>query len=62
MKGRCKCTLRTENAWNEIVDALEGVIGFNKSHASRYADLSYQTAWLKYYYPMEFMAANDVKT
>ncbi len=30
---------------------------FNKSHAACYAVVSYQTAWLKYYYPTEFMAA-----
>jgi DNA polymerase-3 subunit alpha len=30
---------------------------FNKSHAAAYAIVSYQTAWLKYYYPVEFMAA-----
>ena len=30
---------------------------FNKSHAACYAVVSYQTAYLKYYYPIEFMAA-----
>ena len=30
---------------------------FNKSHAACYAVVGYQTAWLKYYYPLEFMAA-----
>lgn len=30
---------------------------FNKSHAAAYAVVSYQTAYLKYYYPKEFMAA-----
>lgn len=30
---------------------------FNKSHAAAYAVLSYQTAYLKTYYPSEFMAA-----
>ena len=30
---------------------------FNKSHAAAYAIVSYQTAWLKYYYPVEYMAA-----
>jgi DNA polymerase-3 subunit alpha len=28
---------------------------FNKSHAVAYSTLSYWTAWLKYYYPLEFM-------
>ena len=30
---------------------------FNKSHAACYAVVAYQTAWLRYYYPTEFMAA-----
>lgn len=30
---------------------------FNKSHAACYAVVAYQTAWLKYYYPVEFMAS-----
>lgn len=30
---------------------------FNKSHAAAYAIIAYQTAWLKTYYPVEFMAA-----
>lgn len=30
---------------------------FNKSHAAAYAIVAYQTAYLKYYYPVEFMAA-----
>lgn len=31
---------------------------FNKSHAAAYAVIAYQTAWLKCYYPVEFMAAS----
>ncbi len=31
--------------------------GFNKSHSAAYALIAYQTAWFKYYYPAEFMAA-----
>ena len=30
---------------------------FNKSHSVAYAVIAYRTAWLKYYYPVEFMAA-----
>jgi DNA polymerase-3 subunit alpha len=30
---------------------------FNKSHAVAYSTLSYWTAWLKFYYPLEFMFA-----
>ena len=32
--------------------------GFNKSHSTAYAYIAYQTAWLKVYYPAEFMSAN----
>ena len=32
--------------------------GFNKSHATAYAYIAYQTAWLKTFHPSEFMAAN----
>ena len=31
--------------------------GFNKSHSAAYAMIAYQTAWLKVYYPVEFMSA-----
>jgi len=31
--------------------------GFNKAHSTSYANIAYQTAWLKRYYPREFMAA-----
>lgn len=30
---------------------------FNKSHAAAYANIAYQTAWMKYHYPKEYMAA-----
>jgi DNA polymerase-3 subunit alpha len=50
----------TEFKANEIYDLMERFAGygFNKSHAAAYALLAYQTAWLKAYYPAEFMAAN----
>ena len=32
--------------------------GFNKSHAAAYAMVSYQTAWMKAHYPVEFIAAS----
>jgi DNA polymerase III subunit alpha len=43
----------------EIFDLLEKFAGygFNKSHSAAYAVLSYQTAYLKANYPIEFMAA-----
>ena len=31
--------------------------GFNKPHSVAYAKIAYQTAWLKHYYPSDFMAA-----
>jgi DNA polymerase-3 subunit alpha len=31
--------------------------GFNKSHSSRYAMVAYETAWLKTYYPLQFIAS-----
>ncbi|HEX4602041.1 MAG TPA: DNA polymerase III subunit alpha [Gemmatimonadales bacterium] len=37
--------------------ATFGRYGFTKAHAVAYSVLSYQTAWLKTYYPAEFMAA-----
>ena len=44
---------------NEIFDTMEKFAGygFNKSHAAAYAVTSYQTAYLKHYYPTEFYAA-----
>ena len=48
-----------EAAANAIFDDMAGFASyaFNKSHAAAYAVVSYQTAFLKYYYPVEFMAA-----
>jgi len=44
---------------NRIFDQMTDFASyaFNKSHAAAYAVVAYQTAWLKYYYPVEFMAA-----
>lgn len=41
--------------YDEMIDFAK--YAFNKSHAAAYAVVSYQTAYLKYYYPVEFMAA-----
>ena len=41
--------------YDEMIDFAK--YAFNKSHAAAYAVVSYQTAWLKYYFPVEFMAA-----
>jgi DNA polymerase-3 subunit alpha len=44
----------------EIFELLEkfAQYGFNKSHSTAYAIVAYQTAWLKAFYPAEFMSAN----
>ena len=41
--------------YDEMIDFAK--YAFNKSHAAAYAVVSYQTAFLKYYYPVEYMAA-----
>ncbi|NCB94275.1 MAG: DNA polymerase III subunit alpha [Clostridia bacterium] len=48
-----------EKVANKIYDDMTDFAkyAFNKSHAAAYAVVSYQTAWLKYYYPVQFMAA-----
>ena len=48
-----------EGVANHIFDEMTDFASyaFNKSHAACYAVVGYQTAWLKYYYPAEFMAA-----
>ena len=49
----------SEQTANKIYDDMTDFAkyAFNKSHAAAYAVVSYQTAFLKYYYPVEFMAA-----
>ena len=44
-----------ERIWN-LIDYFSGY-GFNKSHSTAYAFISYQTAYLKAHYPIEFMTA-----
>lgn len=44
-----------EKIWN-LIDYFSGY-GFNKSHSTAYALISYQTAYLKAHYPIEFMTA-----
>ncbi len=41
--------------YDEMIDFAK--YAFNKSHAAAYAIVSFQTAWLKCHYPVEFMAA-----
>ncbi|MBR1523494.1 MAG: DNA polymerase III subunit alpha [Lachnospiraceae bacterium] len=49
----------SESAANSIYDSMNDFAkyAFNKSHSACYAVLTMQTAYLKYYYPVEFMAA-----
>ena len=49
----------SEEQANKIYDQMIDFANyaFNKSHAAAYAVIAYQTAWLKKYYPIEFMAA-----
>uniref|UniRef100_UPI0040568790 DNA polymerase III subunit alpha n=1 Tax=Agathobacter sp. TaxID=2021311 RepID=UPI0040568790 len=58
IKG-CVANGISEAAANSIYDSMVDFAkyAFNKSHAAAYAVISVQTAWLKYYYPVEFMAA-----
>ena len=59
--GVCGCIANgiDEKTANRIYDEMTDFAkyAFNKSHAAAYAIVAYQTAWLKYYYPVEFMAA-----
>lgn len=49
----------SEDVANDIFDEMAkfAEYAFNKSHAAAYAAVAYQTAYLKYYYPKEYMAA-----
>ncbi len=49
----------SEEISNKIYDNMEtfGGYGFNKSHSAAYGYVSYQTAYLKAHYPLEFMTA-----
>lgn len=55
----CESKGISEDTANQIYDSMMDFAkyAFNKSHAACYAVVSMQTAWLKYYYPVEFMAA-----
>lgn len=44
-----------EQIYDQMIDFAK--YAFNKSHAAAYAVVAYETAWLKCYYPAEFMAA-----
>ena len=57
-QGAAKQSLDYKKA-SELFDLIEKFAGygFNKSHSAAYAMITFQTAWLKTYYPQEFMAA-----
>ena len=44
-----------ESIYNEMYDFAN--YAFNKAHSVCYAVIAYQTAWFKYYYPRQYMAA-----
>lgn len=46
-----------EDLWNTICGIVSGGYGFNRAHSTSYAMLTYQTAYMKYYFPKEFYAA-----
>jgi DNA polymerase-3 subunit alpha len=58
VEGARRKSIEVETA-TEIFDQMETFAryGFNKSHSAAYALVSYQTAYLKSHYPVEFMAA-----
>jgi DNA polymerase-3 subunit alpha len=49
-------TKETAEELFELIEKFAGY-GFNKSHSTRYAFVAYQTAWLKTYFPAQYMAA-----
>lgn len=59
VKGAVRNGVDEETA-NRIFDQMTDFASyaFNKSHAAAYAVVAYQTAWLKYHYPVEFLAAS----
>ncbi|MGD2207218.1 MAG: DNA polymerase III subunit alpha, partial [Anaerolineae bacterium] len=59
VEGACEHSGMDEVSANEIFDAFEyfARYGFNKAHASDYAIITVQTAFLKAHYPVEYMTA-----
>jgi DNA polymerase-3 subunit alpha len=57
--GGCTSNNISEKAATQLFNDIEGFAkySFNKSHAVAYSITSYQTAWLKTYYPIEFFCA-----
>ena len=44
-----------QKIYDELIEFSK--YAFNKSHAAAYAEVAYQTAWLKTYYPVEYLAS-----
>jgi DNA polymerase-3 subunit alpha len=59
VKGCHKHSKINEDAANKLFDLIDyfSGYGFNRSHSAAYAKISYQTAYLKANYPVEFMCA-----
>jgi DNA polymerase-3 subunit alpha len=58
IEGCTKKRLKAQQAEQifELIERFAGY-GFNKSHSTRYAIIAYQTAYMKVYWPVEYMAA-----
>jgi len=58
MKG-CKANNVPKDKAEELFELIKRFAGygFNKSHSTRYAQIAYETAFFKTYYPLQFMAA-----
>lgn len=50
-------TEESRKLWDEICEIVSQGYGFNRAHSTSYARLSFQTAYMKYYYPKIFYAA-----
>jgi DNA polymerase-3 subunit alpha len=55
MKAKGGMDEEIEKFWQELLEFAK--YAFNKSHAAAYSVVSYYTAWLKYYYPAEYISA-----
>ena len=55
--ARGYCEEEATAVWNDIEEVVAGGYGFNRAHSTSYARLSYQTAYLKCYYPKAFYTA-----
>ena len=60
VEGAKKFSNIDEELSNRIFDLLAkfAEYGFNKAHAAAYSVISYQTAYLKHYYPVEFILSS----